>query len=94
VSCVEKKSLDGARKMHSGRTEQRCKSFLDRPGRLLYQTSMQKKVIRHGHDEHVLQSILVKGRMPLLQITGSGELLKAAVVNENPSAAYTAISHV
>jgi hypothetical protein len=81
--------------MHSGRTEQRCKSFqIDPEDYCIKHQCKRRSCGMVTIDGHVLQSILVKGRMPLLQITGSGELLKAAVVNENPSAAYTAISHV
>jgi hypothetical protein len=45
-------------------------------------------------DGQVLQATLMRGRLPLLDIKGSGELLKVNIIERDPGAAYTAISHV
>lgn len=45
-------------------------------------------------DRQVLQATLVRGRLPLLDIKGSGELLKVNIIERDPGAAYTTISHV
>lgn len=95
LSCLEKKSPDGVRKKHDSCTEQHCKSFqIDPKDHCIKHQCKHQVCDMLMIDGEVLQSTLRRGQLPLLDIMGSGELLKVNVVESEPSAAYTAISHV